>query len=772
MEQGGNGLLPDEGRAIRQLHRLGDELYKVAKLAERIPESERPDTLPRVRVVPMGRTVESAKRHLADLSDLYDPESVISSFYKPMPELISMYYVPTRESGGGSWAMAPRPHRLQLLENIRPGGKITLRECHVAAGKSLHDFADTQEYRRSRFYETTGSWSPRGISPDDYEEWMMRPLREHGFNFGEPGDGSASDRGPVTEGMDQEFIPIMGGPYHKNLTLYAHWEQTAKAFYEKNHSEIARAAISITSDFVLGRGIAWKIRQLRAREIWEEFWDRNNMAEWIRRWSDDLVWQGELMVRKFEEPRGFLSVRAIDPSSVWEIITVPDDITRVLYYHLQWPTVMQGNFGSLRGQPVNVPMSRYIIEQYPAPEVHHVKLNISSHEKWGRSDFYSSFATLKRHRDWINAATLKDLLQANLIWKIKVHGDQGDIDAFVADPENMKLPSSGGTWVENDALELSPMHQDMMPGARTGMGATGEFLTSLFATAMQMPVAYFNTASGGMARATALTAAEPFVKRVATRQQVLRLLLDHLYETAMRMAVDAGRIAADAIRHEDADPEWIFPSTYEEDRGAKFRDLVTAKGMGAISHRTLATQMGQELGLPEYDYKEERKMIDEEGRDQFLQLWPPHAGGPASAIGGSYPTGPVPPQLGQAQQPGAGADLPPELLAQLGLDGASGNGGKPTGQNLNIGLPGPTPENATDEPQNVEGTREKLKGGDARARFGNQQGGRVTGVRRPGRIESEAPGRRRHSRKPKRRESVRPGRPSAWMRGFDEALGA
>lgn len=645
------------------LHRKVVEEGRFAAL-----DYSRRDTLRRTKVKPFGKTLQHLKQNPADdLADLYDPDAVARSFYRPAELYSHLDFVPVK--AGGEWIDPPGYHRLQIpfMENRKGQWRLGCRERRIRTGKELQEFSETNEYRRARFLEATGDWVP-SVNRDDYRRYVEQGrtngdiaegrrrlmeaehrLQEGSTNPFDFETGTSAGQS-VTGQIDQEFVPIAGGISNRQLYLYAHWEQTAKCFEMKNHSELAKAAIGITSDFSLGRGVSWKIENETVSRIWQEFWDRNKMEMRLRTLSDDLVWQGELLIRKYEVIKGKLAIRSLDPGNFYEIVTNPADVETVYWYWQQNPTAWQ-QLSSFRGRNLNVPSLKYIITQYPPSEIHHIKSNVSAGEKWGRSDFFAALGTLKRHRDWTNAVTLKDMLQANLVYLITVKGDQGDVEAYVSDTANMQLPGPGGTFIQNEALSLELLHENTTVGGR-GEGSTGQFLTALFATAVNMPLTYFNVAAGGTARATALTQGEPFVKKISTRQQEVRDLLDHLFEAVMKCAMEAGLVDVKTLRHEDADPEWIFPSVYEEDRGAKFRDLKAARESGSISHRTVATQQAQELGLAEYSYEEEMDQIDEERREGFLGTWPEGTEVAAQLGPQQPPQGPP----ADGQEPG---DLPP-----------------------------------------------------------------------------------------------------------------
>ncbi len=262
-----------------------------------------------------------------------------------------------------------------------------------------------------------------------------------------------------------------------------------------------------------------------------------------------------------------------------------------------------------------------------------------------------------------------------------INGDDADVQTFLNDPNNAQLPAFGGTWVQNSALKLEAAHMDVASRGNMGEGSVGQFLTALFATSQQMPMSYFNQSGRGSARATAMVQGEPFAKKIDNRQQVLSELLDHLYTAVMESAVVAGRIEPSLLRGEDADPEWIWPIIFEEDRASKLTGLTTAKGMGVLSHRTYSTSVAAEFSLKEYDFDNEMAEIKKEAQDPLIKLWPPITGGAMAVTAPPVPTAPVP------------------------AIGAPTTTGAP--------VPGSQPE---------QGTHERLAGADERANFRNQQG--------------------------------------------------
>jgi hypothetical protein len=378
------------------------------------------------------------------------------------------------------------------------------------------------------------------------------------------GGGFDDDMGSVRSSLNattlidqDEFVPFMNGPFYKQLYVYDYLLMHARAFQLANHNALAAAAVKILSRFVLGRGVSFHVKDDACREIWEEFWDRNNMRLRMRQMARDLTWQGELLLKFVESQKGFLTMRVLDASTCWEVVTDPEDIDHVFYYHFQYPTPYQIYVTN------KIPVTKYVIQQIPPTNIQHLKINCSSQEKRGRSDLLPCMAWLKRFDDFYNGITLKQVLEANLVWKIKIKGDQADIDQFMQNPQFTTLPPPGGTWLENESVELEPITGQMT--ASRGASGVGAELASIVAASLNLPAEYFNIVgqAGGSARATALVRTDPAVKAIEDRQQLMRETLEEIYDRVMANAIDSGRLDKARARHEPVSSIAIDPEDGE-----------------------------------------------------------------------------------------------------------------------------------------------------------------------------------------------------------------
>ncbi len=371
---------------------------------------------------------------------------------------------------------------------------------------------------------------------------MKWALESNGNPF-DTGDTTFSGTTSATSLIDaNEFIPFLNGPFYKQLYQYDYLSMHARAFELTNHNALAAGAVKILTRFVIGRGISFTIKDPACKQVWDEFWERNKMREKARQMARDITWQGELFHHFVEKVDGFVTMRMWDPSTVWEIVTDPEDFDHVYYAHRQFPTPYQlWTSGS-------IPISKYIIQQIPPTQFQHIKINVSSQEKRGRSDLLPAMPWLKRFNDYYNGTVVKAMLEANLVYIVKVHGDQNDVNTIAADPNFTTLPPPGGMWIENEAVELKPISAQLTAGR--GSSGIGQQLAAIIATSLNLPSEYFNIESGGAARATALVRTDPAVKTIEDRQQTLKETLEDIYDRVIEAAIRAGRLSPEKARHE------------------------------------------------------------------------------------------------------------------------------------------------------------------------------------------------------------------------------
>lgn len=436
-----------------------------------------------------------------------------------------------------------------------------------------------------------------------------------GVNLREAEDAFGVDAGgygdPGLVGQS-DFVPLMGGPFYKNLYFYDYIRQANAAFWAWNHDPIAHQAVNIIRDFTLGRGFRVDSDNEAAMLLWNAFDKVNDVQALMKQVALELSLYGETMLWKLpndqtkivqhrtigqEIPKGMIPrVRLIDPTVIWEVVTWPEDITKVLYYVWVAPTQYQVYSGLEKDKPVN--SFKFIFQTLPAEEVSHYKVNQVSNEKRGRSDLFSVLGFLKRLRDSVNYSVVSLQKQAAYCIDTTIAGSQADIQAYIDDQQSIgTIAPAGSEFVHTDKIQRKYMGVE---GGRVGQSPTFDWCLSMVASGMGIPISYFGThMSGGQTRASAIVATEPVAKRFEMRQAVYERIVQDLWDYVMEWA-GLGNVPC----------EITFPELITQDRSQKLKDLMAAEAQGWISKERAASIAAKELNITNYDYEQEKKDID------------------------------------------------------------------------------------------------------------------------------------------------------------------
>lgn len=458
-----------------------------------------------------------------------------------------------------------------------------------------------------------------------------------------------------------EFIPIMGGPFSHQLYLHDFLDGLAKAFEAWNHNPLAHQVVKITTHFVLGRGVNYNAADPLVLDSFTAWWKDQVMGSRLDTWSDSLTRDGELLIRRFVNAvTKTMFVRWVDPSTIWEIVTDLEDIERVFYYHQQYPTAYQVLYGApakAKFNPSNFESSKYVINQIPADEMHHIKINCAPNEKRGRSDLFSILGWLKRYKDFHTAVVLRAIGQASFTWKNKLSGTDADVDAFISQ-FGTEPPQFGSVYVENEASTLEPMAADL--GSGTGLSDCPGVVNAV-AVGSGIPKEYLGLSDHGT-RAGAVVASEPGVKKFQARQLLLGRLLVDLSQEWFKLELESGRIPATQPKIDDGTlktvVDWLqanvatypmlsaamkiliraltsgceqvptdgkiefeFPEIAIEDRSAKLKDIALVKSEGYFSKRRAANMSAKELGATDYDFDDEMDDIADEAAEVMASAY-------------------------------------------------------------------------------------------------------------------------------------------------------
>jgi hypothetical protein len=440
--------------------------------------------------------------------------------------------------------------------------------------------------------------------------------------FKEGFDGFATDQlnqfGGTNLGLvGNDFIPLLGGPFYKQLYNQDYITQANAAFFASNHDPIARAAIDITSNFTLGRGYRVDCDNSAALAVWRAFEKVNDLQSQMHKMSREIQINGEviwwwlpdnnakLTQRPYpgqEIPKAFLPrLQLIDSTVIYDIITPPEDVNSPLYYVWMAPTQYQV-FAGMGQSPAtsNVPTAKFIFQQIPAAQMMHFKVNAFSNEKRGRSDLFPVLGYMKRLRDSVNYAIIALQKQSSYCIDTTINGDQTDIDQYIDQQNSLgQIPPAGSEFVHTEAIKRQYLGAE---GAKTGASPSFEWCLSMISAGLGIPVSYLGThLSGGQTRASAIVSTEPVAKKFEQRQKLYENMILEMWDYLMNWA-GLGSVEC----------EVTFPELITQDRSAKFKDLALAQSQGWISKKTAATIASKDLNITSFEYEDEQAEMAKE----------------------------------------------------------------------------------------------------------------------------------------------------------------
>jgi hypothetical protein len=435
--------------------------------------------------------------------------------------------------------------------------------------------------------------------------------REGFDSFLTDGDGGSGGGFRGMGEIGDDFIPLLGGPFNKQLYYYDYLRMHSIAFHAFHHDPFGKRIVNIMNQFTLGKGFRVDVTagkdKDKAMALWDAFAKVNNLKRLASYANKELSIYGEIMPWKLpnnqtqigykvkpgqDVPIGILPRwRLIDPSVIWEIVTYPEDIERVLYYQWVAPTQWQMYTGTDGGE--KVPSTKFIVQQIPGTEIQHRKVNCVSNEKRGRSDLFAVLGYMKRMRDSVNYEMVA--AQKNAAWSMDttVKGSQTDIDNYIAAQKRLgQYAPAGSEFVHSAGIERK---YNANAGGKGNVSAAFEWNMSMIAIGTGFPVSYFGShLSGGSTRASALVSTEPVAKVFEERQGELE-----------NMFLGIGEDLFNQFGLE-AQLEVTFPEIISQDRASKIKDIVTAEQAGYISPERSAGMCAKELGITDYDYDNEQ----------------------------------------------------------------------------------------------------------------------------------------------------------------------
>lgn len=475
---------------------------------------------------------------------------------------------------------------------------------------------------------TSDGWRTKRVDRNQFLEgfqsksWDNVRFKEN-FSSG----GASVLANPVGVNNGAEFTPLLGGPFYKNLYYYTDYiRMHSEAFAFKNRNPVANAVSAMTRDFVMGSDFEVICdmsdpRGQLAMAAWKAFEEVNDLHAQIDHSCEELSIFGEIMWWKLPRnqakiifqlrpgdtiPYGAIPrVRLLDPSNLVEIVTYPEDISRVLFYCWLTPTqwqMFQTGIGEGRPQSQGSiqPSLKFIYRTIMADQILHYKINTVTGEKRGRTDYFPILSYLKRLDDTVDFSLIALNKVAAWAMDTEIDGDQTDIDAYVQSQAALGTVAPAGSEFVHTTKIKRTMQANI--GSSNINSDAFALALSMCAIGVRIPVSWFGThLSGGQTKASALVSTEPVIKKMEKRRGVMIRMIRDLWDYCQESA-GLGKVPCDVI----------FPELVTQDRSQKLKDLALAEDRKWIAPDTAASTAAKELQIQHYHYKSELKKMKQE----------------------------------------------------------------------------------------------------------------------------------------------------------------
>lgn len=291
---------------------------------------------------------------------------------------------------------------------------------------------------------------------------------------------------------------------------------------------LAFRIVSLTSDFVVGRGITLTSENTAIDDFINRLWShpKNHMTTRIYSWCDELSRAGELFLVLFTNPAdGMTYVREIPAVRIDKIETDENDLEREIRYHEILKGEIQGRWWAAAPQTSG------------EPEVLHFAINKPVGCVRGQGDLVAIIPWLRRYKEWLEDRVRVNRFKNSFLWKVTVKGALvGELQskrtqyAKPPEPGSIIVTDENETW---EPIQAKIEAEDVEPD--------GKALRLMIGAGAGVPL-HFLAEGETATRATAKEMGGPTVKHYQHRQLFFCELLIRVTTRALERAIELGKL--------------------------------------------------------------------------------------------------------------------------------------------------------------------------------------------------------------------------------------
>ena len=287
---------------------------------------------------------------------------------------------------------------------------------------------------------------------------------------------------------------------------------------------LAFRIVALTTDFVIGGGLAVRSRVPAVQAFLDQFWNHrlNRLSMRLYRWCDELTRAGELFLVLSTNPADGMSyVRELPAARIDRVEASPDDLERELRYH-ELSDQLEGRWWTGPGSPDALEALQLVV---------HYCINRPVGSLRGQGDLAPILPWLRRYREWLEDRARINHYKGAFLWHVTVkNAGPGVLERKRA--QYMRPPSPGSIIITDEfeewqavqpAIEAADAFQD------------GRAMRLMVAAGAGIPL-HFLAEGESATRATAREMGGPTYRHYAHRRAQFGDMLVDLCDWAVRRA--------------------------------------------------------------------------------------------------------------------------------------------------------------------------------------------------------------------------------------------
>ncbi len=299
---------------------------------------------------------------------------------------------------------------------------------------------------------------------------------------------------------------------------------------------LARRIVELTTQYVVGGGLAFDCKDEAAAHFLHEIWDHplNQLEVRTGEWCDELSRTGNLFILLSTDPAGMTYFRAVPAAWIERIESAANDTDQELNFYpkasLQdlnprpWPACRPDADQPLPGTGFGTVMVHYAV-------------NRPVGARWGESDLAPLLKWFSRYANWLEDRARLNRFRTAFLYVVKTRFTSEAERSARQRTLNASQPKPGSILVTDESEDWSVIEPGLAGADAMNDGLA---LKKMIAAGSGLPM-HFLAEPEGATRTTAEAAGGPTYRRFEQRQKYFLWLVHNLLSIALRRRAQTDR---------------------------------------------------------------------------------------------------------------------------------------------------------------------------------------------------------------------------------------